>query len=816
MKIIRPTHVVPHGNNLEINSAMKSKGDHTMNRLLQTTALATTSCFALLGCGSVACAQSALPIAAASASAAQDDQAGMVKEVVVTAQKREQNLQKVGISVTAVSGAEIQRQGIATSAELADKVPAVDNYSPFGPGANANVVIRGIGLNDFGDGNEAPVTTYIDEFYVVSVPATDFGLFDLSGAQVLRGPQGTLFGRNSTGGLINYTTVKPGFNPSGFVRLSYESFNSVTAEGGADIPINDHWSARLSFLSRHSDGWQRNLNRALGNGFTAGTDAVRAQLRYRGDSGWDVLLKAEYGQTRSNQGYYEEMPGVINPTNGLLYANPAVVDAAGYSELTTAAAPRNIANTEQDSWLRSKGGALLLRAEKHFGNLVFTSVTGYQHADRKLFEDSDGTPNPIVVPSVFPNRGQWGSQEFRLFEDFGDIKLTGGFYGLYAVLHDDPNTSFNIPISSPPPVDPATGLYTGEYFPLSLNANWRQVTKSYSLFGQGEFQLTPKLTFIIGGRATHDHKDFRDADNASLRSCPGGDGAPDSAGVNTNCFLVAEGGSGIANPFSLSYDRTLFSGKIETDYQLAEHAMVYASASRGAKSGGFNNGYYASGLSISDVPYKAETLYAFEVGEKLQLLDRSLQINGDAFYYDYLKYQTFNYEGVGGFLTNHNATAYGAEVEIDYVPIRHLNLHLGASYLHTNIESVAISLPGGGFAVADRQMAFAPHWTVQGSATYTVRLPSDHDLILEGSFDAKTSRFTDNFNNPGAGLEGFVKFNASATYKLTQAVDLQFYIHNIGNRQNEAYSSSSFGPIGIIQFKYAEPRVFGGTVSYRW
>lgn len=773
-----------------------------MRRLLSSTAVG--SVLLALGCAGSARAQ-----------AEPQADAGVVQEVVVTAQRRAQNLQDVGISVTAVPGQEIERQGIATSAQLAAGIPSVDTFSPFGPGANANVVIRGIGLNDFGDGNEAPVTTYVDEFYIVSVPATDFGLFDLEGAEVLRGPQGTLFGRNATGGLVSYRTARPGVSSGGYVRAEYGRFDARRFEAAADLPLGAQWTARISALSHHRDGYQTNRNASWDRGFSTGTDAVRGQLRFRDPDGWDILLKAEYGETRSNQGYYEPVPGFVDPATGFLFKAPDAADAAGYNELRTPVADRNRAHTDAPSWLHAKSGSALLRLERTFGDVVFTSLSGYQNAKRTLFEDSDGTPNGIIS-SIFPHQGEWGTQEFRLFRDAGPLKLTAGVYGLYAVLEDQPDSVFNIPVSAPPPVAPGSGLYVGDYFPLSLHADWRQVTKSASVFAQGEYEVTPRLTLIVGGRVTHDRKSFRDVDNASLRSCPGGDGAPDAAGIGRNCFLVADGGSGIANPFRLRYDETLVSGKIELDYRLDERTLLYASASRGTKSGGFNNGYYAAGLSADRIPYRAETLYAFEVGEKTQLLDRRLQINANAFYYDYRNYQTFNYEGVGGFLTNQDANAYGGEIEVTAAPSRSLSLRLGASYLRTEIEGVAQSLPAGGVFVADREMAFAPRWTVTGGLTYTTEPVVGHELVAAIDVSARGARFTDNFNNPGTRLGGFVRVNATLDYQLSDSVEVQLYARNIGNRQDAIYSGNSFAGIGLIQFKYAEPRTFGGAIRYSW
>src|SRR6267142_4897075 len=152
-----------------------------------------------------------------------------LEEVVVTAQKREQNLQDVGISVAALSGEQLRSEAVTSTIDAIMKIPNVDNYSPYGPGSSANIVIRGVGLNDFGEGHEAPVTTYVDEMYLVSVPAVDFSMFDLERVEVLRGPQGTLFGRNSTGGLVHFISRKPNFDKlAGYTDVTFGNFDSDT------------------------------------------------------------------------------------------------------------------------------------------------------------------------------------------------------------------------------------------------------------------------------------------------------------------------------------------------------------------------------------------------------------------------------------------------------------------------------------------------------------------------------------------------------------------------------------------------------------
>ncbi|MBO9378159.1 TonB-dependent receptor [Sphingomonas histidinilytica] len=734
-----------------------------------------------------------------------DDAAGGLQEIVVTAQKRAQNIQQVGIAITAVTPEQIANRNIASSADLAGKVVGLESYSPYGPGTSSNVVIRGIGLNDFGEGHEAPVTSYVDEFYIVAVPAVDFALFDLDRVEVLRGPQGTLFGRNSTGGLINYITKRPSQTAEGYLSASYGRFNDLKLEGAATAPLSDTVSMRLSGTSRHSDGFQKNINPALERGGQAGSDAARLQLRYQGDDGWDILLKGEYGRTRTTHAYYESKTGFVD-ANGLVVTDPTIVDAVGYAERNTPAAKKNVVSTNDAAFLRSSGYSGLLRIEKKFGDTTFTSLTGYQSYKRRMQEDSDGTPNPLVFAS-FPYQGKQLTQELRLYHDGRSTRWTVGLYGMRALGKDQPTAVFNFPLDGPTAVNPATGLYNGTYFPISLNADWRLRTNSGAVFGQIE-QDFGKFTAIAGIRVTRDRKTFSDRDNAALRDCGGG--------AVGDCFLVSDGGTGTPVPFRLKYSATLWSGKIELDYKPNRNNLFYASISRGTKAGGFNNGFYPTGVSLARIPYGDETLISYEVGQKSTLFDRKLRINTSAFYYDYKDYQAFNYVGLAGLITNQDATAYGIETDIEAAVTPELRLYAAGAYLHTEIEDVAKVTPVGTTVVADRPMAFAPKWSASGGATYTIELPNDQSLALDWNFETRSSRYSGNFGDPGTQLEGYFKHNASITYEAAEHWQLRAFVDNISNRLNTTYGGPSFASLGIIQVRYAMPRTYGAAVRYRW
>jgi outer membrane receptor protein involved in Fe transport len=315
------------------------------------------------------------------------------------------------------------------------------------------------------------------------------------------------------------------------------------------------------------------------------------------------------------------------------------------------------------------------------------------------------------------------------------------------------------------------------------------------------------LTLLLGGRITHDDKDFIDHDNASLRTCPGTGG--------TNCFLVSEGGDGIANPFHGQYKKTLWSGKAEIDFKPNDATLLFASISRGTKSGGFSNGFYPGGVGTSQLRYGAETNTAYEIGEKLTLFDRKLRFNSSLFYYDYKNFQTFNWEGVGGLLSNHDARSYGAETEIQAAPVQNLMLTFGGSYLHTRIDGVTNSTPSGALYTADRQMANAPKWTANGSVSYTVPLSDERSIVFSWDGNYRSSRYTNNFNDPSVRLKGYFKHNADITYNLNQNLDVQLFVRNISNNK-AATKAYQFNDLGYTQYIYSEPRVFGGSVMYKW
>jgi iron complex outermembrane receptor protein len=726
-----------------------------------------------------------------------------LEEVTVTAQKREQNMQDVGISVAAISGEKLRSAGVTSTIDAILKVPNVDNYSPYGPGSNANIVIRGIGLNDAGEGHEAPVTAYIDEFYLVSVPAVDFSMFDLDRTEVLRGPQGTLFGRNSTGGLVHFVTAKPTRAAEGYMQASGGNFGQRKLEAAISGPITDELAGRLSILSDHSDGYIKNITPSLKPAGQTGTDAVRGQLQWTGSEGLKILGKAEYGSVDVRHIYYEQVPATSVATNGGLWSlAPNGTDGAGYNQLTFQngiAAARGVADTSSPSTLKSHGTTLLLRIEKDFGDTSLTAVSGYLDLDRKLQEDCDASPNTICLAD-FPYSSQTFTQEVRWAKAQGPTRWTTGLYFLDSNAKNNPTATFNIPVGGPTAVSPTTGLYNGAVFPIALAAEWKLNTKSYSVFGQVEHDLATQWTVIAGVRVTHDRKEFDDADNASLRAC---NGFP----IPSNCFT-----NYTAVPYVADYSKTLVSGKLELDWRPLEDVLLYGSLSRGTKAGGFNNGFYPGGIQPANIPYRDESVNVLEVGEKSTFAEGRMRLNISAFYYDYQDYQTFNWEGIGGLLVNRDANTAGGEVELEMRLAQRLTATLSAAGLHTKIKDVTLR---DGATSRDTKMAMAPDFTASGSLTWATPVGAGGNFTASWDFKYAGSRFTNNFNDPASKLEAYFKHNAHATWWPDDHWSIGAYVNNISDKRNTT-KVFVFDSLGYAQTVYAMPRTYGAQVGYRW
>jgi len=569
-----------------------------------------------------------IPVAIAGATAAipAHAQSNVLEEIVITAQKREQNLQDVGVSVTAFSGDQLDALGFQNSTDLVVHTPGLD-ANGFGGGAVSTFNIRGVGQNDFSANQEAPVAVYIDEAYISSNVSTRFSLFDIERAEVLRGPQGTLFGRNATGGLVHYVTRNPSQEFEGFVDVQFGDAGRQRAEGAIGGGISDTLSGRLAFIYNKDDGLIENNFPGAADDIRRTDDySIRGKLLFEPSDDLSILFKAQYSDEDASPGGYSFglLPGVET-------------DFFGYSDAD--GDPFTVEN-DFDPYQTTEINEFGLTVNWDIGDFTLTSVTNYQDVDSEYAEDADVSPNSLFhyIQDV---EVEQVSQEIRLSWEGQKHRTVVGLYYL--------------DIDNEVAVSEFGDVFFGPGVVLGIDAV--QDTTTYAIFGQTEFDLSETLSLTAGLRLNRDEKDY------DLRS-------PDFGFTD----------------YTSDFTDDDYSAKLQLDYRPNEDWLIYGGISRGIKSGGFN--LPLTPVDGTQIEYDGETLTSYEAGFKATL-GETTRLNASVYYYDYEDYQAFNIDpSFNTLLFNAEAEMYGGELELVMNPVEGLDLMLGASYLESEVTDL--------------------------------------------------------------------------------------------------------------------------------
>ncbi|WP_212742950.1 TonB-dependent receptor [Sphingomonas sp. 2SG] len=643
-------------------------------------------------------------------------------DIVVTAQRRSERLQDVPIAVTAITGDDLRERRIADVLDLSGRVPGLQIRSADN-GANPRIFIRGVGLNDFNPATASAVGIYVNGVYVASTLAQRDAFFDLGQVEVLRGPQGTLYGRNTTGGAINVTTRKPGDTPEGDLSLDYGRFDAVTLQGGVSAPVvPDLLAVRVAGLYQRDDGYMRNtLTGDRGNNVDRWAVRSSAHVTPSSTITDDLTVNASRSSGGSLQAYSRSLipqTAAATGADGLcapaFYTSGQCTNILGYANTS-----RNLYEGAYRFEGRDRVSLYGVgnTVSVDLGTVSLIAVTGFQHATRNDQEDTDASPVPVVAASYII-RQDTVSQELRLQSNgHGRLRYVAGLYYAHDLIRNA--SSFDVlpglrspTADNPSGVDLAAGI--GDFAWPS-----RQATDSYAAFGQLDYDLTPRLTLTGGLRYSADRKDF------TYRA--------DAAGGSITLFTFAD-----AKTFGA------WSGRAGLQYRFSEAANVYASYNRGTKSGGFFSGFAQDSSLIG--PYRDETVDAYEVGAKTQWLDRRLGLNLSAFYYDYRDLQVYT-SVVQGLITTQlftNASAariYGAEIELTARPIDGLNLAASTSLLDATYRNFISQ----GADYSGNRLPSAPRVSVQASADYRKPIGSGA-LVARADLSYRSRVFFDTSN----------------------------------------------------------------------
>lgn len=764
--------------------------------------------------------------------------ASVLEEIVITAQKREQSLQDVGIAVSAFSGEQMDQLGWDTADDVVAQAPGVTLVQPNGPGS-FYINVRGVAQNDFsGDNQESPVAVYVDDVYVASPTGAGFQLFDFERVEILRGPQGTLFGRNATGGLVHYVTKRPGQETEGYIRGTFGDFNQVDVEGAIGGGLTDSISGRISFNSSNHDGVITN---------NAGSDladndiwAARGQLLFDlGDSS-ELLLNVRAAELDNTNGPFDHSSSRLNADGlGVAFDGGDLSDFGGFNGWGPYSDPDGgrILEGEYDAEgfirIETQGYTATFKTDLANG-MEFVSITDYNELERDYLEDSDASPNPFFHFALKSDMEQF-SQEFRLSGETDNLSwVTGAYYMSY---DGDLFTGG------------AAGGFAREAFQdntvpdeFGFDSPFRTETESTAVFGQVEYNLTDSLSMTAGLRWSKEEKSTQfdqyyslfestTSNNVAVRDLfelgdpvwSYGNGQFSNQGS-----VTLFGAFGIDLPLlegqtDTEIDDDFFTWKLGLDWQATDDTLVYLSYNRGIKAGGFNAPldatlYIVGALTPEEFKFDKETLDAYEIGFKTDLWDGRARLNGAAYYYDYQDYQAFNLESLTLFVFNTDAVNQGFELELQASPIDGLDVLLGMAYTDTNVEDAFTTLSGD---VLDREMIMTPEYTFNGMFRYEWEMGAGM-LAAQYDFNYMDDHFFQLKNSPVVEEDAYALSNVRLTYTSADTDwDISAFINNL---TDEEYRQMALdlsgnpleGGFGMTESAYGKPRWWGVSFNYRW
>ena len=699
------------------------------------------------------------------------DSAGQVAEIIVTANKREQNLQAVPVAVSAFTSDKLNSAGVTDTTTLQRLTPSLVFAKLNNQTAPS---IRGVTTYTPTSGNENAVALYVDGVYISSSGSSAFSFNNIERIEVLKGPQGTLFGRNAAGGVIQVITRTPGSNATVDASFGLENYDTKEARFYGSTPLVDNGDMLVAvdtaiYWRDQSDGWGRNT-------FDGSKTFWRNEFAARSK----LLLESERTKLTISGDYYRVKrngTGLKTPA-GLPEVTGAINDDALY-DISVDYSPK-VGSAEQYG--------LSARFDHDLGWARLVNIAAWRRERGESTQDADKTILPIFHLRVV-DETETITDEFQLLSPSSSaISWVAGLFYMNQV-------SGSVPFSY-------TGLSVAPLSEVALYS--RQETNSYAVFGQATVPLGDDRTNLTGGiRYSYDKRDFSGYINGTADT-PGGPVIIPVVPVDT----------GTADAGKVTY-------KVAIDHKLSDDIMVYASVSTGFKSGLFNNS------AIGDPPVEPQTTTAYEIGFKSELFDRRLRLNASAFYYDMKNLQVNSIDSSGFVRTLNAASARSKGVELDFeASLGHgIRLSGGVAYLDAKYKSfenppwvnldpttafVDVARVGAGEAADGMRLPFAPKWTINVGPEYSFAV-DDFDVTLAANYYYNSGYVGSNpVPVPGLTVKSFSL--TSANMKIGPASGAWFARAWVNNLFDKRYydNISITGGLGSLSSP-AAPRTYGVT-----
>lgn len=753
-------------------------------------------CRRLLPLAVVATFTSAVPAAGNA-----QQRSSVLEEVIVTAQKREQSADDVGVAISAFTGAQMESLNFSTAADVAAQAPNVEIRRHFvGRGLTTNLFVRGVGNTDLNNGAESPVAAFVDEFYLISSSTVDFALFDMNRVEVLKGPQGTLFGRNATGGAFAFVTERPGDEFEAYLEGTVGNYNTLNGEVRLNIPVSDDLKLRFSAYHDSHDGFTENNFPEQDDFRESGFNAFRAQALYQVTENWESLLKFESGKAEGNL-VGDNLRPMMKSGDDVVFTDFTLTGLPADSD------PFDTSHNSKD-WASNKVDHVLWTNTWSNDTFAFTSITGYMEQDYRITEDCDASALPVCnYGSTFDSEHY--SQEFRWSGQADNLNWTLGVY--YMNQEAGGGYKLNVFNGFIDPTVSNLGILQDSAFETDVT--------TYALFGQLEYALSETLTLIGGLRVQKDEKDFEQIDVQELvlvddlnfkgpQSFTSENIQPIGVVIGGNNFSPATAGE----LTELNEDGV--SGTLQLNWMPNDSSLYYASFRRGIKAGGFNVGVVPMGLPAENWGYDQEVLHAYELGAKLTFPEAALQVNAATFYYDYDDYQALSFQNLGQFFVNRPGDIMGAELEVRANPVAGLDIVAGVSLLDTEVKDVQRGVLVS--TVKDREMGEAPDMTWNLVVRYEHQIPSGYlSYQVDGNY--VDERYADILNQTAATLDSYTVWGANLTYtSSSEAFFARLWAKNLTDEEVATYRIEITDILNYGQDNFMEPRTYGLTVGYRF
>ncbi len=717
-----------------------------------------------------------------------------LEEITVTARRRDESLQSVPIAVTAFTAADLERRGISDITELAQSAPSVTLEASRATNSTLTAFIRGVGQQDPLAGFEQGVAIYLDDVYLARPQGTLLEVYDVERIEILRGPQGTLYGRNAVGGAIKYVTKRLSDEPSLSLRGSFGSYTQVDGVISASVPLSDKVRIGGAIASLNRDGFGENIDTGAEN-YNKEILAFRASLEFEPSEDVFIRISGDYTDDDSNPRYgHRANPGAVG-------GQPVLDDVFD----TRAGADTNASTSGIDgnNEVKAKGIQGLLEWNIN-ENVTFKSITAYREDFTESVIDFDSLAVDDFDAAVIYDNDQF-SQEFQLA--YASEKLQGliGFYYLDASASNE--------------FDVVLGQLGRVAFGTELTAFTGGVveTKAWSVFGEFSYDVTNELSLTLGGRYTNDKRSADILRQTFL-------GAPSTFFGNASAVAIAT-----TSDFENSRTFKKFTPRVVLDYTFNDDVTTYVSFSKGFKAGSFDPRGANLGPGGQDVEngFAPENLTTYEVGVKSTFADGRARVNIAAFYSDYEDMQVpgslpVDTDGDGtnddfiGTVTNAGkATIKGIEAEGTFLVTDNLVIRANVSILDAKIDEWLLN---GVNVAADRAVQNTPEFMSFLAATYTVPL-SEGDLSVTGSWSRKGSIVQFETAVPEIDQEGYSLFDASIVWTSEDGT-WTAGLHG-KNLADERYKTAgyNFPTLGLennITVFFGAPRTFTFTAGYKF